>query len=69
VIVPKFLVPVDANLADIATAQERLKDGRAARRTPTFACESKQTGGSFNPGTPTANDGDCTKRGLNCMLS
>ena len=39
---PRFLVPVDVKLAD-ATAQERLKDGRA-RRTSTFAYESRQTG-------------------------
>ncbi len=45
-IVPRFLVPVDAKKTDIANAQERLKDGRA-RRTPTFACESKQTGIAF----------------------
>jgi len=43
VIAPRFLVPVDAKLADLATAQESVKDGRA-RRTPTFAYESKQTG-------------------------
>ncbi len=39
----RFLVPLDAKLADIATAQERVKDGRA-RRTPTLAYESKQMG-------------------------
>ena len=40
---PRFLVPVDVKLPDLATAQERSKDGRA-RKTPTFVYESKQTG-------------------------
>ncbi len=40
---PRFLVPVDVKLPDLATAQERPKDCRA-RKTPTFVCESKQTG-------------------------
>jgi hypothetical protein len=40
---PRFLVPVDFKLPDLATAQERLKDCRA-RKTPTFVFESTQTG-------------------------
>ncbi len=40
---PRFLVPVDVKLPDLATAQERSKDGRA-RKTPTFVYESRQTG-------------------------
>jgi len=43
VIPPRFLVPVDVKLPDLATAQERSKDGRA-RKTPTFVYESRQTG-------------------------
>jgi hypothetical protein len=43
VIAPRFLMPVDAKLADIASAQETLKGG-PTQRTPTFACESKQAG-------------------------
>ena len=42
-IAPRFLVPVDAKVANIATAQERLKGGRAWK-TSTFAYESNQTG-------------------------
>jgi protein TonB len=42
-ILPRFLVPVDVKLPDLAIAQERSKDGRA-RKTPTFVYESKQTG-------------------------
>jgi hypothetical protein len=41
VIAPRFLVPVDAKLADVASAQEKLKDG-PTRMTPPCACESKQ---------------------------
>ncbi len=40
---PRFLVPVNVKLPDLATAQERSKDGRA-RKTPTFVYESRQTG-------------------------
>jgi hypothetical protein len=40
---PRFLVPVDFKLPDLATAQEGLKDCRA-RKTPTFVFESTQTG-------------------------
>jgi hypothetical protein len=40
---PRFLVPVDFKLPDLATAQERLKDCRAPK-TPTFVFESTQTG-------------------------
>jgi hypothetical protein len=40
---PRFLVPVDFKLPDLATAQERLKDCRALK-TPTFVFESTQTG-------------------------
>jgi protein TonB len=43
VMVPRFLVLVDVKLADIASAQEILKDGPTPR-TPTFACESRQAG-------------------------
>jgi hypothetical protein len=43
VIAPRFLMPVDAQLAEIASAQETLKDG-PTQGTPTFACESKQAG-------------------------
>jgi protein TonB len=41
VIAPRFLVPVDAKLADAASAQEKLKDG-PTQMTPPCACESKQ---------------------------
>jgi periplasmic protein TonB len=41
VIVPKFLVPVDAKMADTASAQAELKAG-PPRETPPFARESKQ---------------------------
>jgi len=43
VIPPRFLVPVDVKLPDLATTQERSKDGRACN-TPTFVYESRQTG-------------------------
>ena len=42
-IAPRFLIPVGAKLADIASAQETLKD-LPTQGTPTFACESKQAG-------------------------
>jgi periplasmic protein TonB len=41
VIAPRFLVPVDAKMADTASAQEELK---APREAPPFARESKQAG-------------------------
>ena len=43
VIAPRFLIPVGAKLADIASAQETLKD-RPTPGTPTFPCESKRAG-------------------------
>ena len=42
-IVPRLLVPVDVKLADIASAQEILKDG-PTQGVSIFACESKQAG-------------------------
>src|SRR6266850_1851546 len=42
-IAPRFLVPVDAKTADLATPQERSKDGRRLG-TSTFVSESKQAG-------------------------
>jgi periplasmic protein TonB len=41
VIAPRFLVPVDAKLAGIVSAQKKLKDG-PTRVAPRLACESKQ---------------------------
>jgi periplasmic protein TonB len=43
VIAPRFLIPLGDKLADMASAQETLKD-RPTQGTPTFACESKQAG-------------------------
>jgi periplasmic protein TonB len=43
VIVPKFQVPVDAKMADTASAQEKLK-ADSPRNAPQFAHESKQAG-------------------------
>jgi protein TonB len=43
VMAPRFLVPVDAKMADTASAQEELKAG-APREAPPFARESKQAG-------------------------
>ena len=42
-IAPRFLIPVGAKLADIASAQETLKD-IPTQGTPTFVYESKQAG-------------------------
>jgi periplasmic protein TonB len=43
VIAPRFLVPVDTKMTDLATPQERSKDGRRLG-TSTFVSESKQAG-------------------------
>jgi protein TonB len=43
VIAPRFLVPVEAKMADTASAQEELKAG-PPREAPPFAGESKQAG-------------------------
>jgi protein TonB len=43
VIAPRFLVPVDAKMADTVSAQEELKAG-PPREAPPFARESKQAG-------------------------